>query len=402
MPWKEHGVLEERWKFIEDWKTDDWNMAELCRYYGVTRKTGHKWLQRYEVQGLQGLQDQSRAPRQHSNQVSPQMENAVMEIRGKHPSWGAPKIRALLLSEPGGQRIPAESTIGEILKRNGLTVPRKRRARSRAGESTCQPAEGPNAVWCADYKGWFRTSDGRRIDPLTISDHYSRYLFRCQAVDNADYWHTKAVMEAAFREYGMPQRMRTDNGAPFGSNGESGLTRLTVWWIKLGIRPEHIQPGKPQQNGRHERMHRTLKQETASPPASNRRAQQERFDQFRLEYNQERPHQALGQQPPAACYQASPRCYPERLRPMEYPAGWARRHVSPAGQIRWAAANVFVSHPLEGEVVGLEQVDEHNWRVWFGFYEIGTLDTKKQVVRRPESRPPEHSGEEGVGLSFGR
>ena len=210
------------------------------------------------------------------------------------PFWGAPKIRARLEKEQTDKTIPAESTIGEILKRNGLTVARKRRRARRGGEQKLAPAPGPNQVWCADFKGWLRTGDGRRIDPLTITDQYSRYLFRCQAVGAADYLHSKAVMEAAFREYGLPGRMRIDNGAPFGSNGESGLTGLTVWWIKLGIVPEHIQPGKPQQNGRHERMHRTLKQETASPPAANRKLQQERFDRFRQEFHHERPHQALG------------------------------------------------------------------------------------------------------------
>jgi hypothetical protein len=192
------------------------------------------------------------------------------------------------------------------------------------------------------------------------------------------------VLEAAFREYGLPQRLRTDNGAPFGSNGESGLTGLTVWWIKLGIVPEHITPGKPQQNGRHERMHKTLKQETASPPAANRRRQQERFDRFRQEYNQERPHEALQQKTPASCYQPSGREYSSRLPEVEYPADWQVRRVREGGQIRWYADPVFVSHALVGEPVGLEQIDDRSWRVWFSFYELGILDSVKRKVRRPE------------------
>jgi transposase len=248
MPWKEHGVMEERVRFVEDWNSEDWNMAELCEFYGVTWKTGYKWVERYEAQGAEGLRDLSRAPHRHPKQVTQEMEDWVIGLREKHPSWGAPKIRARLLKEQSGKTIPAESTIGEMLKRHGLTVPRRRRRSSRLGQPKLAPGEGPNAIWCADYKGWFRTRDGRRIDPLTITDQYSRYLFRCQAVAAADYGNTKPVMEAAFREYGLPERMRTDNGAPFGSNGESGLTALMVWWIKLGIVPEHIQPGQPQQS----------------------------------------------------------------------------------------------------------------------------------------------------------
>lgn len=383
MPWKEHGVLKERQSFIEDYRSEDWNLAELCRFYGVSRKTGYKWMRRYEAEGWRGLEELSRAPHQHPNQVSLEMEKAVLEVRQEHPYWGAAKIRVQLGKKRWKEKIPAESTIGEILKRNGVSVPAKRRRRSRNEGAVPPPAVGPNAVWCADYKGWFRTADGRRIDPFTVSDHYSRYLFRCQAVEAADYLHSKPVLEAAFREYGLPERLRTDNGAPFGSNGESGLTKLAVWWIKLGIVPEHIQPGCPQQNGRHERMHRTLKQETACPPARNRREQQERFDRFRREYNEQRPHQALGQKPPAECYEVSARCYPERIREVEYASDWEVRRVSPAGQIRWEGAYVFVAHALEGEPVGLEQVEEGHWRVWFSFYELGTLEKGQLRVHRP-------------------
>lgn len=253
MPWKEHGVMEERFHFVDEWKSGDWNMAELCQFYGVTRATGYKWVERYGSGGLEGLRDRSRAPHQHPNEVSSEIEELVIGVREKHRSWGAPKIRARLKRDPGDQNIPAESTIGAILQRNGLSVARKRRRTSRIASEPLAHAGAPNSVWCADYKGWFRTADGRRMEPLTISDAYSRYRFRCQALSAANYAHSKPVFEAAFREYGLPERLRTDNGAPFGSNGESGLTGLTVWWIKLGITPEHIAPGKPQQNGRHER-----------------------------------------------------------------------------------------------------------------------------------------------------
>lgn len=379
--------MEERFRFVEEYNSGDWNMAELCCFYGVTRATGYKWLGRFESGGLEALRDRSRAPHRRPNAVSPEMEDLVIGVREKHPTWGAPKIRARLERDHADQSIPAESTIGAILKRNGLTVARKRRRTSRRASEPLAHAGAPNAVWSADYKGWFRTGDGTRIDPLTISDGYSRYLLRCQALKAADYLHTKPVFEAAFREYGLPERMRTDNGAPFGSNGESGLTGLSVWFIKLGIVPEHIEPGKPQQNGRHERLHRTLKQETASPPASSRRAQQERFDQFRRVYNEERPHEALGQKTPAMYYRPSDRSYPGRLREVAYPADWQVRRVSSGGQMRWSGQSVFVAHALEGEAVGLEQTDERHWRVWFSFYEIGVLDSEKLVIRRPERQP---------------
>jgi transposase InsO family protein len=385
MPWKDHSVKEERYRFIEDWKSGDWNIAELCRDYAVTRATGYKWLNRYKAGGVEALEDMSRAPHQHPNALGQEMEALVIALREKHPTWGAAKIRALLQTDEAVKLVPAESTIGAILQRGGLTVARTRRRQSRQPNEPLAHAGKPNDVWCADYKGWFRTGDGTRIDPLTITDACSRYLFRCQSLAVADYAHSKPVLEAAFREYGLPERMRTDNGAPFGSNGESGLTALSVWWIKLGIVPERITPGKPQENGRHERMHRTLKQATASPPASSRRAQQERFDRFRREYNDERPHEALGMKTPADYYRDSPRTYPERLREVEYPRDWTVRRVSPGGQMRWGGESVFVAHALNGEPVGLEQIDDRMWRVWFSFYEIGTFDTEKLVIRRPNT-----------------
>jgi len=385
--------MEERLRFVDEWNSGDWNMAELCRFYGVTRAAGYKWVGRYEAGGVEALRDLSRAPHEHPNAVSQEVEDLVIGMREKHPSWGAPKIRARLVGDHPGKPIPAESTIGAILKRNGLTVPRKRRRSSRPTSQPLAHAGSANVVWSADYKGWFRTRDGTAIYPLTISDAHSRYLLRCQALPAADYLHSKPVFEAAFREYGLPERMRTDNGAPFGSNGESGLTGLSVWFIKLGVVPEHIQPGKPQQNGRHERMHRTLKQETASPPAGSRRAQQERFDRFRQDYNEQRPHEALGQQTPASYYRASDRSYPGRLREIEYPADWATRRISPGGQMRWSGEYVFVAHALKGEPVGLQQIDDRYWRVWFSFYEVGILDSEKLTIRRSERQPIQEGGD---------
>jgi putative transposase len=396
MPWKERGVMEERFRFIEDWRSEDWSMAELCRHYEVTRATGYKWLGRYEKDGLDGLRDQSRAPQRHPNELSSEIEDLVIGIRAKHPSWGAPKIRARIAADHvtlklPALKLPAESTIGAILKRNGLTVARRgRRPRSRPSTEPLVHARAANEVWSADFKGCFHTGDGVRIDPLTITDNYSRYLFRCQSVKAADTAHSKPVFEAVFREFGLPRRIRTDNGAPFGSNGETGLTALSAWWIQLGIVPERIQAGKPQQNGRHERMHRTLKQETAAPPAANRRRQQERFDRFRKEYNELRPHQGLGQKTPASFYAPSPRRYPARLREAEYPSAWKVRRISQGGQMRWNAGYVFVSHAMGGDAVGLEPLDEGIWRVWFHAYEAGIFEESTLRLRRPTPpRQPE-------------
>jgi transposase InsO family protein len=385
MPWKESGVLEERFRFMEEWSSEDWSMAELCRYFGVTRKTGYKWLERYQEGGMDGLRERSRAPHTHPNAVEEQTERRVIAARERHPLWGARKIHALLEQEEDEPTtVPAVSTIGSILKANGLTLPRKRRPQARPSQTPLAHATEANKVWCADFKGWFRSADGERIDPLTISDAYSRYLLRCQAVKTTDYVSSKPIFEAAFREYGLPERIRTDNGAPFGSNGESGLTGLSVWWIQLGIQPERIQPGHPQQNGRHERMHRTLKQATASPPAGNRRAQQQRFDQFRREYNEQRPHEALGQATPASYYGPSARAYPRRVAEVEYPESWQVRRVSPGGQIRWQCHHVFVSHALCAHAVGLEPIAEGHWRVWFSFYDVGVLDARQGRIWRPE------------------
>jgi transposase InsO family protein len=381
MPWKEYGVLEERFRFVEEYNSDEWSLAELARQYGVTRKTAYKWLERYEALGMEGLKDLSRAPQHHPNEVGGAAEEVILKMRAAHPLWGARKIRAIYEKQCPERKLPACSTIGELLKRHGLTVDRRRRRTARPSSQPLAHADEPNCVWCADFKGWFRTGDGERIDPLTMTDAHSRYLLRCQAVKAADTEHSKPIFEAAFREYGLPKRMRTDNGAPFGSNGDSGLTKLSVWWIKLGIVPERIAPGKPQQNGRHERMHRTLKQATADPPAANRRRQQERFDVFRREYNQQRPHEALGQVTPASVYVTSGREYPRRVEEPEYPREWKRYTVSAGGQFSWRGNLVFVSHALAAEQIGLEPLEEDTWRIWFSFYELGILDAQARVWR---------------------
>jgi transposase InsO family protein len=374
-------------------------MAELCRRYGVSRRCGYKWRARYQQHGLEGLRDRSRAPRKHSNQISAEMEEKIVQVRGKFTRWGAAKVQTWLREQPRRrpaqrEKIPAVSTIGEILRRHGLTVRRVRRSRVEPSQQPLAHADQANRVWCADFKGWFRTQDGARCDPLTISDAYSRYLLRCQIVAATDYESCRRLFEATFRQYGLPQALRTDNGPPFGAPVSSwGLSRLAVWWIKLGIQPERIAPGRPDQNGRHERMHRTLKQHTASPPAANLRAQQRAFEKFRREYNQQRPHQALGQRVPACCYQPSVREYPSRLAEVEYNQSLVLRRVQ-SGEFCWHMGRVFLTRVLDGETIGLEAIDERYWRVWFSFYELGIFDEHcKRMV------PPRRAKDLGRGTT---
>lgn len=263
--------MEERFRFKEAVAAEEFSVAELCRQFGVSRKTGYKWLERYQQGGLEALGDRSRAPHHHPNEVAEEVEAAIVGLRREHMHWGPAKLRAWLTTREPAVAWPAASTIGEILKRAGLTHARKKRRRTTPSTQPLAHATESNRVWCADFKGWFWCGDGSRCDPFTLTDAFSRYLLRCQIVPETGEEHVRAILEAAMREYGLPNAIRTDNGPPFASCGIGGLSRLSVWWIRLGIRPERIQPGKPQQNGRHERMHLTLKQHTAQPPAATLR-----------------------------------------------------------------------------------------------------------------------------------
>lgn len=383
MGWKETCAVEERYQFIQECKLKEWSIAELCRRYGISRKTGYKWLARYEEERLKGLMDRSRAPRNHPNQVAPEVAEAVIELRRQYRLWGPEKLHARLQTDVPETRWPAPSTMGELLKRRGLTSSSsKRRRRTDPSLNPLSHAAGANQVWCADFKGWFRCGDGTRCDPLTITDAYSRFLLRCQAVGGTDEQSVRDVMETAFREYGVPEALRTDNGEPFASTGVGGLSRLSVWWIKLGIRPERIPPGRPQQNGRHERMHRTLKAATATPPANNLRGQQRRFGAFQQEYNWQRPHEALQMKTPAEFYQASCRPYPSRLAEPQYGYGWEQRRVRSCGRMRWWSDAVFIGRALAGETIGLEPVGDGLWNVWFFRYPIGQFDERKRKLEK--------------------
>ncbi len=376
MPWRVSRKVDQRREFIQTFETGEWAMAELCRSFGISRELGYRLWRRYQREGEAGFVERSRAPARHPNQTSPAMEAAVLELRRARMTWGPRKLKRVLERDWPEQAWPASSTIGALLAREGLVASRKRRRRTPPYTQPFAAADGPNRVWCADFKGWFRTRDGERIDPLTLSDACSRYLLRCQAVEKTDTEQVRAIFEAAFREQGLPQAIRTDNGAPFASRALAGLSRLSVWWMKLGIVPERIQAGHPEQNGRHERMHRTLKQETAAPPEPNRRAQQRAFDRFRRQYNEQRPHEALGMQTPASVYVSSPRPFPARLPEPEYGSSLKVRKVGLRGEISWKHQDVFLSETLIGERVGLEAVDDRYCTVYFAGFPIAHFDSR--------------------------
>ena len=368
--------MEEKLRFIVEYEQRERTMTELCERYQIARETGYVWVRRYRAIGLEGLLERSRARQGQENQTPKDIERMVLELRQAHMRWGPRKLKRVLKDNEPGRVWPAASTIGELLKREGLIVARKKRRRTAPYTEPLAHADGPNRVWCADFKGWFRTGDGERIDPLTITDAHSRYLFRCQAVEKMDTARVQAIFEAVFREYGLPERIRTDNGAPFASRALAGLSRLAVWWMKLGIVVERIEAGHPEQNGRHERMHRTLKQETAMPPAGSRREQQRAMDKFREEYNQVRPHEALGMETPASVYEASPRRYPTVLPEVEYPETMLVRSVNHKGEFSWKKQHVFVSEVLWGERIGFLPVDDHRYTVYFARFPIARFDTR--------------------------
>ena len=381
MPWKVTDVLEERTRFVLEYDSGSFTMAELCRIYGIARKTGYQWVERYEVEGLAGLEDRRSGAGHHPNQTKSGVEQQIVQLKQAHPSWGAKKLRARLLATKKGVYWPAVSTFGEILRREGLSAPQHKRLKTPVYSKPFEKVEGPNQTWCADFKGWFLTGQGERIDPLTMTDAHSRYLLRCQGVEKTNTEQVQAIFAAAFREYGMPQTIRTDNGVPFASRAIAGISRLSIYWMKLGITPERIKPGHPEQNGRHEHMHRTLKAETAKPPAPTRRAQQKAFDRFRQQFNEERPHEALQQNTPASCYHSSPRLYPDRIPEPEYDTHMKPKRVYPDGTFFWKGTQIFISKCLKGEFIGMEKTDDRYWDVHFATFPLARFDSHKLVLQ---------------------
>lgn len=384
MPWKVTHVMDERLRFIGEYLDGTWSMAALCRAYGISRKTGYKLVRCYEAEGIVGLRERSRAPHHHPHAVSAEMQAELVAVRKAHRKWGPRKVRAWLRRRDPTRRLPAASTVGALFRREGLVRARRRGRRPRAvpSEQPFAPCDVPNAVWSADYKGWFRTADGCRCEPLTISDTCSRCLLCCQALGGTTYVEAQPVFVEVFQEYGLPQALRTDNGPPFASHGIGGLTRLSVWWIRLGIVPQRIQPGRPAQNGRHERMHRTLAEEACRPPQANRRTQQRAFERFRREYNEERPHEALGDRTPSELYQPASRVYPATLPELAYPAHYEVRQVKHNGRIKWHGAWYYLNEALHRQPIGLERVAEDQWELHFGPVSLGVLDGYREKVLR--------------------
>ena len=365
MPWSCSSPMDQKIRFIADYQRHFFSLAELCSRFGVSRKTGYKWRSRYHEEGVPGLEDRSHAPHSCPHKLEEHVAEAIVEARKKHPHWGPKKLLDWLRPRRPELDLCVPSTAGDLLHREGLSQAGRRRRRWRHPGPPQREIYAPNDLWTADFKGQFRTRDGEYCYPLTIADQASRYLLRCQALSSTRTVETKPVMERLFRELGLPRALRTDNGVPFASTGIHGLCSLNVWWIQLGIAHQRIQPSHPEQNGVHERMHRTLKAQTTRPPAANRRAQQRSFDRFRAEFNDERPHDALGGRAPGTVWSPPSRAYPSRLQGPEYPGHYQARFVSNAGTFRFQCQQLLISAALKQHWIGLEEIDDGIWAVYF-------------------------------------
>ena len=381
MPWKATSAMDEKLRFVAACLSGEAPMTVLCERFGISRQTGHKWKRRYLSAGPAGLEERSRAPLRPGRATPAAVAAAIVALRRERPHWGARKLLAVLARRDPSVAWPAPSTATDILRRAGLIDGRRRRRPALAVEQPFQAVQAANDTWCIDFKGWFRTRDGARCDPLTVSDAYSRYLLASRIMPQQAEPVRRAV-DALFHENGLPLAIRSDNGSPFGSRAAAGLTRLSAHWAKLGIRLEYINPGKPQQNGRHERMHRTLKAETATPPAAGKAEQQARFDAFRHDFNHNRPHEALDQQMPALLYRPSPRAMPKPVPEPCYDADHERRRVRTSGEIKWQGETIFISEALVGEPVGIRDLDNGHWLIRFANIDLGLIDRQAKKFHR--------------------
>ena len=384
MVWRETCAMEERMRFVMAIVENQESVAAVCRRFGVSRKTGYKWLERHEQEGAAALADRSRAPLTHPHALPERVAARCIEVRRAHPSWGPVKVRAYLERQAPRTPWPAASTIGTLFDREGLTVKRRLRRKSPPSSAPFGHCGAANDVWCIDFKGWFLTGDGSVCEPLTLSDAHSRYLLRCQAVAATDTGEVWPILDAAFREFGRPRRLRSDNGPPFASTGAGGLSRLAVKVIKAGVVPERIAPGKPQQNGRLERLHLTLLRDAADPPSRTLREQIKRLHQFQRLYNEERPHAALGNDTPAEHYSISPRRFDGALREPGYGADHAVRRARHNGEIRWQGRTIYVNAALVGEPVGLIETEDGAWTVSYGPIVLGVIARGDDRLRRPK------------------
>ena len=380
MPWRECSVTEERLRFVARLLEGE-GMSEVCREFGISRKTGYKIFNRYRDQGLDALTDRSRRPVRYANQLPDQVERLIVDLKRDRPHWGARKIRELLVRKLAGDvRLPAKSTVHAVLDRHDM-VKHARQRKSRAEGTPLSAGVEPNALWCADFKGEFKLGNGRYCYPLTVSDHAARYLLLCEACESTREAPVIEAFQQLFRNRGLPAAIRSDNGLPFASpNGLYNLSRLSVWWLRLGIAIERIKPGHPQQNGRHERMHLTLKKEATRPPGLNSLQQQARFDAFVREFNAERPHEALAMRCPAELYTASPRPY-IGLPQLEYPQHDRDILVTACGRICLHRKKINISTVLAGQKLGIKEVDDGIWLVSFMHYDLGYIDLEQRTLQ---------------------
>lgn len=379
MPWKETGPMLERTRFIVDYLSGCFTVSELAVRYGVSRKTLYKWLARHDASGIAGLSDRPRIAVAFPHRTPEEVAREIIAFKRRFPFMGPKKILARLRELNPQMDWPAPSTASEILRREGLVQTRVRRRPAVHPVRARIKPEAPNDLMTVDFKGHFRLGNARYCYPLTIVDGFSRFLMACHSLTSNDYLGTRRVFERVFRTYGLPRRILSDNGSPFASPGLARLSRLSMWWVRLGIGIERIVPGRPEQNGAHERMHRTLKDETTRPPANDHRRQQRVFDRFRHEYNEERPHEALDQRRPSTIYKPSPRAYPEHLPAIVYPGHYETRSVSQGGLMRWKDDRIFVSKTLEGETIALEEIDDGIWSVYYGEVLLARFDERQKV-----------------------
>jgi putative transposase len=388
MPWKTVFAMQERMKFITAVDEQDASFAELCRGFGISRKTGYKWLERYEEEGPRGLEVRGSAARANAKALSEEQVDAIVELRREHPTWGPKKLRARLESLGTCRPLPATSTVGTVLKRYGLVRPRRHRSRGPRELTGLTVGERPNDVWCVDFKGDFKLGDRTRCYPLTMTDFESRYLLTCTALSSTKEESARDVFERVFREFGLPEYIRSDNGVPFSSVAIGGVTKLCIWWIKLGIIPERIEPAHPEQNGRHERMHRTLKAEATRPARYDLIGQQRAFDLFRHEYNDLRPHEGIGLRTPASRYALSRRTMPNELQTPTYPETMTTRRIDDAGRLQFRGHHVMLTRALARECVGLEDLDNGLSDIYFGPLRLGAvcIQGKELVLNQGATR----------------
>jgi transposase InsO family protein len=382
MPWNETSPVDQRERFIADVRAGLFTMTELCERYGISRTSGYKWVERADTGGRAALADRSRAPHHCPHRIPAALAELLCAARRAHPQWGPKKLLQYLA--PRHRRIatwPAVSTVGDLLVREGLVTKRRRRRRSQHPGTVPPHTTEPNDLWAADFKGQFRTGDGIYCYPLTITDQPSRFLLTCHSLRNVQTVGARPAFERAFREYGLPRAIRTDNGVPFATQAIHGLSQLNVWWIRLGIQHQRILPAHPQQNGAHERMHKTLKAGAIRPPRATLPAQQRAFDTFRQEYNEVRPHATLHGHTPASIYRSSPRPYPRRLPPVEYPGHYLVKRITSGGTFRFGRRLLFLATPLEGYDVGLDEVEDGVWSIYFCQVLIARFDERDHVIR---------------------